>query len=211
MAADRRRLRWCGLSIMGSLIRGRDRPPSGTLMSRRRLRTHLAGGGLALATLGACGGGDDSNAGDATATTAAEETASGAPVRFSEELCDVITEQDLAAIGPLFSADVDVSEGPNPTVFCTYTLSEPVTSIQLFVYGGDTGEIASYDRILEGGNLEVVEGLGVAAARDRDSGTLEVWTEHSVRMEFISRDISDEVVVALAEAAIPRLNDHLDD
>ncbi len=154
---------------------------------------------LAVALLGGCGG------------DGGGEGASAETVRFSEDLCDVLTAEDLALVGPLDSTDVDVGEGGAPTVFCTYSISDPITSVSVYFYGGLLGDPAEQVGFIESGDYEEVQGLGVAAARSVETRTLEVWTEQSVRIEFIGLGLDDEddVLVALAEAALSRLDDHL--
>jgi len=171
---------------------------------------------LLLAT--ACGGGDDDDTNGAEATRATAATTSTAPiestaptseVEFSEELCGVLGEDDLAVIGPVFSTLAEQPDAGEPHVVCTYTLStRPAVSVQLFLDGGDKGELERYDVMLDDNpDYTPVDGVGEAAARMPVVGTLIVWTGNGVQFSLIGPDVPDRdnVFLQLAETVVARL------
>jgi hypothetical protein len=174
---------------------------------------------LLLAT--ACGGDDDTGGAEPTPSTAATEptqstgsTESPAPtseVEFSEELCGLLGEDDLAVIGPVFSTLADQPDPGEPHVVCTYTLSTRLpVSVQLFVDGGDKGELERYDVMLDDNpDYAPVDGVGEAAARMPVVGTLIVWTANGVQFSLIGPDVPDRdnVFLQLAETVVARLEE----
>lgn len=159
---------------------------------------------LALATVGGCGDDDDGDGDAGTPSNGAPE-----PAEFTEALCDLLSEEDLAIVGPLFSSQVDVGDDPDlPRVHCTFTMSDPVVSVQLFFDGGVFGEPEAFERLLEDDeNFEAVDGLEAPAARNPETGTLILWTDNEVRMTFIGSELDDRdaVLEALASAVLERI------
>jgi hypothetical protein len=114
-------------------------------------------------------------------------------------------------IGPVFSTLADQPDAGEPHVICTYTLStRPAVSVQLFLDGGDKGELERYGVMLEDNpDYAPVDGVGEAAARMPVVGTLIVWTDNGVQFSLIGPDVPDRdnVFLQLAETVVARLEE----
>ena len=163
--------------------------------------------------VGACGGGSDGGGSDNG--DGGGESGSG----LSVDICDTITDDDLASIGPLESAESEVVSDNETvsTISCHYDIAEPLTTIVLQITRLNSEVARDLDRgatetAIDEGRYEPVDTFPVEAVRVVPTGTIRLFLNDSVYADvavFAAED-EDRLASDVAEAVLPRLQEHLE-